>query len=85
MPRLISQLGIDPANTYLLRVRRDGGNWWVLAHGDFPDANAIVDGMAAAGYRIEEPAPYDGPGADQHGSPDQFIAALQWFPGRSRQ
>jgi hypothetical protein len=53
--------------------------------GAFAQATAIVDGMAAAGYRIEEPAPYDGPGADVHGDPDQFIAGLSWFPGRSRQ
>lgn len=53
--------------------------------GQFASANAIVDGMSAAGYRVEEPAPYDGPGADTHGDPDQFLAALGWFPGRSRQ
>lgn len=53
--------------------------------GQFAQANAIVDGMTAAGYRVEEPAPYDGPGADQHGNTTQFLAALQWFPGRSRQ
>jgi hypothetical protein len=53
--------------------------------GKFAQAQAIVDGMAAAGYRLAPPAPYDGPGADQHGSPDQFIAAMSWFPGRTRQ
>ena len=53
--------------------------------GDFPDANAIVDGMEAAGYRLEQPAPYNGPGSDTHGDIDQFIAALSWFPGRTRQ
>lgn len=53
--------------------------------GQFDAANAIIDGMTAAGYRIEEPAPYDGPGAGTHGDTNQFIAALQWFPGRSRQ
>jgi len=53
--------------------------------GQFATANAIVDGMTAAGYRIEEPAPYDGPGAETHGDTNQFLAALQWFPGRSRQ
>lgn len=53
--------------------------------GQFAQADAIVAGMTSADYRIEQPAPYDGPGADQHGSPDQFIAALQWFPGKSRQ
>lgn len=53
--------------------------------GDFPDANAIVDGMDAAGYRTPEPSPYDGPGAGTHGDPNQFVAALEWFPGKSRQ
>lgn len=53
--------------------------------GQFATANAIVDGMTAAGYRIEQPAPYDGPGAETHGDTNQFLAALQWFPGRSRQ
>ncbi len=53
--------------------------------GDFPDANAIVQGMRQANYRISEPAPYNGAGAGTHGSSDQFIAALRWFVGRSRQ
>jgi hypothetical protein len=53
--------------------------------GDFPDANAIVAGMRAAGYRIEEPAPYDGPGSGTHGSSEQFLAALRWLAAsRSR-
>jgi len=53
--------------------------------GDFADADVIVAGMEAAGYRTPEPSPYDGPGAGDHGSTDQFLAALQWFPGRTRQ
>ncbi len=53
--------------------------------GDFDDADSIVDAMRAAGYRIDDPAPYDGAGADSHGDPNQFIAALQWFVGRTRQ
>ncbi len=52
--------------------------------GDFTDAKIIVDAMKAAGYRTPPPAPYDGPGAGTHGSSEQFIAALQWFPGKSR-
>lgn len=47
-------------------------------------AQAIVDAMEAAGYKLPNPAPYAGPGADTHGSPDQFIAAVSWFPGKSR-
>jgi hypothetical protein len=53
--------------------------------GQFAAAQAIVDGMAGAGYRIEEPAPYDGPGAGTHGDLDQLAAAVSWFPGKSRQ
>jgi hypothetical protein len=53
--------------------------------GDFPDANAIVDAMDAAGYRTPEPSPYDGSGSGTHGDPNQFLAALQWFPGKTRQ
>ncbi len=52
--------------------------------GDFANANAIVAGMRSAGYRIADPAPYDGPGAGTHGDSEQFIAALRWFVGRSR-
>ncbi|MBW2262767.1 MAG: hypothetical protein JRG91_12400 [Deltaproteobacteria bacterium] len=52
--------------------------------GDWPDANIIVNGMVAAGYRCPEPAPYDGSGSDTHGHPDQFVAAMQWFAGKTR-
>ncbi len=52
--------------------------------GDFADAKIIVDGMKAAGYQTPPPAPYDGPGAGTHGAPQQFVAALKWFPGKSR-
>jgi hypothetical protein len=52
--------------------------------GRFADADYIVDGMRDAGYRLEEPAPYDGPGAGQHGSQEQFEAAIRWYSGRSR-
>ena len=53
--------------------------------GDFVDANAIVAAMQAADYRTPPPAPYDGPGSDTHGDTNQFIAAMQWFPGKTRQ
>jgi hypothetical protein len=52
--------------------------------GDWPDANAIVNGMVAAGYRCPAPAPYDGAGSGTHGSTEQFLAALSWFAGKSR-
>jgi hypothetical protein len=53
--------------------------------GQFELANAIVGGMEAAGYRVDEPAPYDGPGAGTHGDLDQLVAAISWFPGKTRQ
>ncbi len=53
--------------------------------GDFGDANIIVNAMKAAGYRMPNPAPYNGPGAGTHGDPNQFLAALQFFPGKTRQ
>jgi hypothetical protein len=53
--------------------------------GAYNHANAIVNGMMAADYRTPPPAPYDGPGAGQHGATEQFIAALEWFPGKTRQ
>ena len=52
--------------------------------GDYTSANAIVDAMDAAGYRFDGAAPYDGAGAGQHGSPDQFFAAVSFFSGKSR-
>jgi len=52
--------------------------------GDWPDANAIVNGMSAAGYRLPADAPYSGAGSGSHGDPNQFIAALGFFPGKSR-
>jgi hypothetical protein len=38
-PALIQQLGIDHRQCYVLRVRRDDGDWFVLAYGSFADAN----------------------------------------------
>ncbi len=52
--------------------------------GDFADANAIVAGMRSAGYRLPADAPYSGAGADQHGSTEQFVNALRFFDGKSR-
>jgi hypothetical protein len=53
--------------------------------GQYELAGAIVDGMRGAGYRIEDPAPYDGPGAGTHGDLEQLVAAIAWFPGKTRQ
>jgi hypothetical protein len=53
--------------------------------GDYADADAIVAGMEAAGYRLPADAPYSGAGSDTHGSTDQFIAAISFFEGKSRQ
>lgn len=47
-------------------------------------ATEIVTKMKAAGYRVPTPAPYDGPGSTTHGAPAQFIAAVSWFPGKTR-
>lgn len=52
--------------------------------GDFVDANAIVAGMVNAGYRLPADAPYSGPGASIHGDPQQFMAAIAFFNGKSR-
>lgn len=52
--------------------------------GDLADANAVIAAMKAAGYRLPTPAPYDGPGSTQHGSTQQFIAALTFYNGKSR-
>ncbi len=53
--------------------------------GDFVDANAIVAGMQSAGYRLPADAPYSGPGASIHGDQQQFLAAIDFFDGKSRQ
>jgi len=52
--------------------------------GDMTDAAAIVAGMQAAGYRLPSPAPYAGPGSGMHGSLEQLVAAIGWFPGKTR-
>jgi poly(3-hydroxybutyrate) depolymerase len=52
--------------------------------GQFATADAIVANMQGAGYRLPNPAPYAGQGAGTHGDPNQFIAAISWFPGKNR-
>jgi poly(3-hydroxybutyrate) depolymerase len=52
--------------------------------GETAIADQIVQAMQSAGYRLPSPAPYNGPGAGTHGDPNQFIAAVGWFPGKSR-
>lgn len=52
--------------------------------GDYADANAIVSAMEAAGYRLPSDAPYSGEGADTHGSTEQFLAAVDFFSGKTR-
>jgi poly(3-hydroxybutyrate) depolymerase len=52
--------------------------------GDVADATAIVNAMKSAGYRVDTPAPYAGPGAGTHGDPQQFIAALNWLSNKTR-
>lgn len=53
--------------------------------GDWPDANAIVGAMDAAGYRLPADAPYSGAGSDTHGSSQQFLAAVGFFADKVRQ
>ncbi len=53
--------------------------------GDFPDANTIVSGMEANGYQLPVDAPYSGAGSDTHGSTDQFLEAVGFFAGKSRE
>ena len=52
--------------------------------GDVPDATSIVTAMKNAGYILPSPAPYAGAGSGTHGDPNQFIAAISFFPGKSR-
>lgn len=52
--------------------------------GDFTDATTLVNAMSAAGYRLPNPAPYAGAGAGTHGDPSQFLAALNFFPAKTR-
>lgn len=52
--------------------------------GDLADAQSIVMAMMTAGYRLPSPAPYNGAGSTTHGDPNQFIAAITWFPGKTR-
>jgi hypothetical protein len=53
--------------------------------GDLVDATIIVEGMRGAGYRLPDPAPYNGPGALVHGDKNQFVACLRFFPDKTRQ
>jgi hypothetical protein len=48
-------------------------------------ATQIVGGMQTAGYRVPNPAPYDGPGYDTHGDLNQLQAAFSFFAGKTRQ
>ncbi len=53
--------------------------------GQFALAQAIVDGMRGADYRLPADAPYSGPGAEKHGSSTQLMEALKFFTGKTRQ
>lgn len=52
--------------------------------GDLTDAQCIIDGMRAAGYRTDPVSPYAGPGSTTHGDTNQFMAALTWFNTKTR-
>lgn len=45
-PGLVDRLGLSPTQVYLLRVKRDGSSWWLLAHGQFTDANQAKAALA---------------------------------------
>ncbi len=45
----------------------------------------IVTAMQMASYRTDAVAPYAGAGNGTHGSPDQFLAAVSGFSGKTRQ
>jgi len=53
--------------------------------GQLATATTIVNGMKAAGYRLPSDAPYSGPGSTTHGATQQFMAAVSFFKGKSRQ
>lgn len=53
--------------------------------GDTADAEAIVDGMRAAGYQLPDDAPYSGPGSTSHGSSAQFLEAVSFFSDKARE
>lgn len=53
--------------------------------GQVATATAIVNGMRTAGYRLDATSPYAGAGSGTHGDPNQLVAALNWFYGKSRQ
>jgi hypothetical protein len=52
--------------------------------GNATDATAIVKAMKTAGYRLPTVAPYADTGFNVHGSPEQFVAALSFFSGKTR-
>ncbi|TET31439.1 MAG: hypothetical protein E3J72_22235 [Planctomycetota bacterium] len=45
----------------------------------------IIQRMRDAGYRLDDPSPYAGPGYNKHGDLQQFQAAVSWFNGKTRQ
>jgi hypothetical protein len=47
-------------------------------------ANVIIDDMRQAGYQLPDDAPYTGPGYDEHGSSEQFLAAVEFLDGKVR-
>jgi len=48
-------------------------------------AQAVVQDMRDAGYRLPDDAPYSGPGSNEHGNITQMEAALSFFVGKTRQ
>jgi hypothetical protein len=53
--------------------------------GAYDTANKLVANLRAAGYRVPAVAPYNGPGSQMHGSPEQLMEAYRFFAGKTRQ
>ncbi|TET31451.1 MAG: hypothetical protein E3J72_22305 [Planctomycetota bacterium] len=72
-PKTAAELGFAP--------------WGQIGPGGQPLAvtQPIIERMRAAGYRLDDPSPYAGPGYNQHGNIQQLQAALAWFVGKTRQ
>ncbi|TET33471.1 MAG: hypothetical protein E3J72_16765 [Planctomycetota bacterium] len=72
-PKTAAELGFAP--------------WGQIGPGGQPAAatDPIIQRMRDAGYRLDDPSPYAGPGCNQHGSFEQLQAALAWFVGKTRQ
>jgi hypothetical protein len=58
--------------------------WGQVGPGGYPSAGDIVARMRQQDYRLDAVSPYAGAGSAIHGDPQQFLAALKWFGGKTR-